>query len=107
MAQTNPDYFICETKDPQKTAKLIEHLDLSLEERFLLTASPAKVGGDRYTEKCMYDFAKALSKKQVCRISEHVKIPVIVEKGALQLRELESRHKVTLLYLWLRCVYCR
>jgi ATP-dependent RNA helicase SUPV3L1/SUV3 len=79
---------------------LIEDLDLSLEEKFIIAGSPASVA-NTFAEKCTYQFSKALSLKTVCRINQHVDIPVHIDKGAHQLKLLEARHKVVLLYLWL------
>jgi ATP-dependent RNA helicase SUPV3L1/SUV3 len=80
---------------------LIEDLDLSLEEKFIFASSPASIKTDDNREQSIQKFAKALASKTVCRIDQHITIPVTIDKGAFQLKILEARHKIVLLYLWL------
>ncbi|KAF9426493.1 RNA helicase [Podila epigama] len=85
------------------TAKILDNIDLTLSERIPFTSAPIQVRDPKVVEAAV-KFARAVSSSRPCQIDEVVKLPVLDTKRdtELDLRNLETTHRIIMLYLWLR-----
>ncbi|KAJ3297842.1 RNA helicase [Rhizoclosmatium sp. JEL0117] len=100
LARLDGDYFLCNLSSQKDVADLIQHIDLSLQDRYTLVAAPSNAD-DPFISKAMLKFSKAISDGTELALQDMVTLPSGAVKSPEKLRELESWHKVIVLYIWL------
>ncbi|VVB01126.1 unnamed protein product [Arabis nemorensis] len=100
-AKLSSNYFISNVEDMMKVAALVDELPLGLETKYLFVVSPVDIN-DEISGHGFAQFASTFAKSGVVRLKEifeadKVKVP----KTPIELKELESLHKVLDLYVWL------
>ncbi|CAN8232076.1 unnamed protein product [Cochlearia groenlandica] len=100
-AKLSSKYFISNVEDMMKVASIVDELPLGLQEKYLFVVSPVDIN-DEISSQGFAQFAQKFSKTGIVRLKEilapdKVKVP----KTPIELKELESIHKVLDLYVWL------
>ncbi|KAI8804909.1 P-loop containing nucleoside triphosphate hydrolase protein [Cladochytrium replicatum] len=105
LARVDGNYFLCNLENQRRVASLLEPLtSLSLRDRFLFCQSPAPLDDGGIGERSLVRMARAVALRQQCLVEDLVQLPNedFLPQRTDQLQDLETVHKVIVLYLWLR-----
>ncbi|KAJ3075735.1 RNA helicase [Podochytrium sp. JEL0797] len=100
LSRLDGDFFLCNLSSQKEVADLIQEVDLSLQDRYTLVASPANAD-EGMISMALLKFAKTISSGDEILLSDVVRLPDEPPRGAEKLKDLESCHKVIILYMWL------
>ncbi|KAJ3400918.1 hypothetical protein CcCBS67573_g05700 [Chytriomyces confervae] len=102
LSRLDGDYFLCNLSQQKETASMIQEIDLTLSDRYTLVAAPCNADNGIISASMM-KFARAISSGDELSLedSKLVFVPQEPVKSSEKLRELESMHKIIVLYLWL------
>ncbi|KAJ3248978.1 hypothetical protein HDU78_008364 [Chytriomyces hyalinus] len=100
--QLDTYYFLCNLTKQKEIANLIQDIDLSVNDRYILVGAPCNTK-DGMMAEAMAKFARVISSDDQVNLedSELVVIPENPVRTTEELRGLENMHKVIVLYLWL------
>ncbi|CAG8439767.1 12094_t:CDS:10 [Ambispora leptoticha] len=94
-------YFLCNWSDLKIIADMIENLPLDITDRYTFSAAPTNTT-DPLVMAYLNKFATMYSKQQICLLESLVRVPESHATTNERLKELESAHRVVMLYMWLR-----
>ncbi|KAJ3028344.1 UNVERIFIED_CONTAM: RNA helicase [Siphonaria sp. JEL0065] len=100
LSRLDGDFFLCNLTTQKDAANLIQEIDLTLQDRYTLVSSPADPKNP-LVANAFVKFAKCISDGEEISLQEIVRLPDEPVANSEKLRELESFHKVVILYLWL------
>lgn len=100
-AKLSSNYFISDCEAILKVAEVIEDLPLGLQERYLFCISPVDMD-DGISSQGLIQFAEEYAKKGLVNLKKvFTPATFCIPKTQMELKELESIHKVLDLYVWL------
>ncbi|CAG8714420.1 6329_t:CDS:2, partial [Acaulospora morrowiae] len=100
LARVDGQYFLCNFYTQKLIANSIEHIQMTIPERFSFVTGPVNTSDIRLM-KNIQKFALLHSQSRPCRIADVVKIPAKLPHNDEMLSEMESIHRTLMLYLWL------
>ncbi|KAG0341907.1 RNA helicase [Podila humilis] len=103
LSQNSPLFFPGLLRNMTKAAEIMDKVPLSIRERIPFISAPIQVR-DTVVVEAAVKMAQAVSQTKKLAIEEVVQLPVVKksnEETKLDLRLLESSHRVIMLYLWL------
>ncbi|KAI9346115.1 P-loop containing nucleoside triphosphate hydrolase protein [Obelidium mucronatum] len=104
LSRLDGDFFLCNLTAQKQSADLIQKVELTLQDRYILVSAPSNsespVGGP-----ALLKFAKCISEGDEILLQDVVSLPDSPPKASEPLRELEELHKVIVLYIWLSLRY--
>ncbi|CAG8528855.1 2226_t:CDS:10, partial [Scutellospora calospora] len=107
LARVDGQYFLCNFHTQKFIANTIEHIAMTIPERFIFVTGPVNTSDQRIMKNVQKVielfplFAMLHSQGRPCHISNIVSIPEKVPHNDEMLGELESVHRTLMLYLWL------
>ncbi|CAG8471300.1 7621_t:CDS:10, partial [Diversispora eburnea] len=100
LARVDGQYFLCNFHSQKLVANSIEHIPMTIPERFSFVTGPVNTSDVRLM-KNIQKFAMMHNQSRPCKIDEVVKLPAKVPHNDDMLSEMESIHRTLMLYLWL------
>ncbi|CAG8511518.1 7819_t:CDS:10 [Paraglomus brasilianum] len=100
LAQVDGQYFLCNFRDLKIIADQIQPVEMSIADRYAFVTSPVNTS-DVLVMAYLTKFAQMYGKKEPCHLESLVRLPEQAPTTPEVLKELESAHRVIMLYLWL------
>ncbi|KAJ3337864.1 hypothetical protein HDU83_008488, partial [Entophlyctis luteolus] len=106
LSRLDGDYFLCNLSSHKEIASSIEHIDLSLSDRYNLIGAPAAtMSSNKQVATAFQKFASHIQRGEECLIEDIVELPSKEARTMETLQELENSHKIIMLYIWLSFRY--
>ncbi|CAO3659007.1 unnamed protein product [Umbelopsis ramanniana] len=101
MATVSGKYFLCNYGDSKAIAESMDHLELSVRDRYQFVSAPTPLR-DTACLQAVVDMATSFSKNEDINLKNLVKLPAVKESVTkTKLDQLESCHKIIMIYKWL------
>ncbi|GBB92372.1 hypothetical protein RclHR1_00200005 [Rhizophagus clarus] len=100
LARVDGQFFLCNFDAQKAIAKSIEHVDLTIPERFVFATSPVNISDPKLVS-IIKKFAEHYSERKPILLSSIVRLDVKIPEDMLGLSHIESKHRIIMLYLWL------
>ncbi|KAG2180195.1 hypothetical protein INT43_003984 [Umbelopsis isabellina] len=104
MAKVGEKYFLCTYGDSKEIAEKMDSMNLSLRDRYQFVSAPTPIR-DKECVKAVADMASAYSRNEKIDLKDLINLPAAKPTNEmaskLKLEELESCHKVIMIYMWL------
>ncbi|CAJ0868347.1 5555_t:CDS:10 [Entrophospora sp. SA101] len=100
LARVGGQYFLCNFTNQKLIANSIEHIHLTIPERFIFVTAPINTN-DLYLMKKVQMFARLHGEGKEVLLEDFVRISDKIPSNTIELKELESKHRTIMLYLWL------
>ncbi|KAI8394309.1 P-loop containing nucleoside triphosphate hydrolase protein [Radiomyces spectabilis] len=100
MASVESSYFLCNFGDQKKIAEAINHVDLNLRDRYIISTAPVSTRNEQLLDT-VARFAEMHSHSDTCTLDTVVTLPKQPPREPKSLQELELAHKTIMLYMWL------
>jgi ATP-dependent RNA helicase SUPV3L1/SUV3 len=100
LARVDGQYFLCNFDTQKIIAKSIEHVNLTIPERFGFVTSPTNTS-DAKLMGFIKTFAKRHAERNPISLSSILRFDPKIPEDMQALSYIESKHRVIMLYLWL------
>ncbi|POG78025.1 P-loop containing nucleoside triphosphate hydrolase protein [Rhizophagus irregularis DAOM 181602=DAOM 197198] len=100
LSRVDGQFFLCNFDTQKAIAKSIEHVDLTIPERFIFATSPVNISDPKLVT-IIKMFAKHYSERKPISLNSVVSLDVKVPEDTLGLSHIELKHRIIMLYLWL------
>ncbi|KAG9307421.1 hypothetical protein G9A89_017251 [Geosiphon pyriformis] len=104
MSRVDGLYFLCNYGDLKIIADMIENHQMDLIDRYNFSTAPVNTS-DPLVMAYLNKFASMYSKQEVCLLESLVRVPETHATTNERLKELESAHRVVMIYMWLSFRY--
>ncbi|KAI9288380.1 P-loop containing nucleoside triphosphate hydrolase protein [Umbelopsis sp. AD052] len=102
MATVSGKYFLCNYGDSKALAQSMDHLDMSVRDRYQFVSAPTPLR-DTACLQAIIEMATLYSENKDIDLKKLVKLPAAKESVTkTKLDQLESCHKIIMIYKWLR-----
>ncbi|KAJ1893076.1 RNA helicase [Kickxella alabastrina] len=100
VATVSPGYFLCSFHEQEKIATLVEHLPLSVRDRYQFIYAPINTRSPIVCS-CLAKYAAAVAHGTECLVGQVVKLPPKLPTNRIQLEVFEQWHRAITLFMWL------
>ncbi|KAJ2725985.1 RNA helicase [Coemansia sp. Benny D115] len=100
IATVEDGYFLCSFQDQEKIAEAIEHLPLSVRDRYQIIYAPISMR-DPVVVKCLVNYATCVAHSTKCLVSSFDRMPRKVPTNREDLLAMEQWHRAITLYAWM------
>ncbi|KAI9323150.1 P-loop containing nucleoside triphosphate hydrolase protein [Dichotomocladium elegans] len=100
LASLSGKYFLCNLKDTRDIANLIDHIQLGLRDRYQFVFAPVPLRQAKCV-RAFQDMVDYYSQNKRFSLEDLTKLPEKAPSTPESLSDLESSHKIIMLYMWL------
>ncbi|KAJ1993261.1 RNA helicase [Coemansia sp. RSA 1358] len=100
ICTVDKNYFLCNFRDQEDIAKIIEELPLTIRDKYQFIYAPAQTNYAVETT-CLKKYAEAVAYRRECNIHSVIRLPTMPPKSREDIRVLEQWHRSISLYQWL------